>query len=137
VTPTRPKVLFVCLGNMIRSQMAEGFGRHFGGERLEVFSAGLNPTGAVAQSAIEAMAQKGIDISGHTSKGLGDVPLNEMDYVVTMTGHKAESIVPASFAGTPVTWDISDPIGRSDATYRTVRDEIEQLVKTLIDSIKT
>ena len=115
--------------------MAEGFGRRFGGDRIDVFSAGMRPTGAVAHAAIEAMAEKGIDIGGHTTKGLEDVPLDEMDYVVTMTGHKAESIVPDSFAGTPVSWNISDPIGRSGATYRTVRDEIEILVRALIESI--
>lgn len=120
---------------MIRSQMAEGFGRHLAGDRVQLFSAGLRPTGVVADAAVEAMAEKGIDIRGHSSKGLGDVPLDEMDYVVTMTGHKAESIVPDSFAGTPVTWNVTDPIGRSGATYRTVRDEIEVLVRKLIKSI--
>ena len=115
--------------------MAEGFGRRFGGDRVDIFSAGLNPTGVVADSAVSAMAEKGIDIRRQTSKGLADVPLSEMDYVVTMTGHKAESIVPDSFAGIPVTWDIADPIGRSDGKYRTVRDEIEILVRTLIESI--
>lgn len=132
---SKPGILFVCIGNMIRSQMAEGFARKFGGSFLDVFSAGMAPTGVVAEEAVIVMEEKGIDISRQRSKGLADVPLRDMAYVVSMTGRPAEQICPPGFQGTPVTWNINDPLGRSVDRFRIARDEIEEKVKALIQDI--
>ena len=88
----KKKILFVCFGNMIRSQMAEGFGREHGSDVLEVFSAGLQPTGVVSEDAIVAMEEKGIDIKQQSSKGLDDVPLGDMDFAV---GYEDATAYPA------------------------------------------
>lgn len=115
--------------------MAEGFARHFGDSFLEVYSAGLHPTGRVSDAAIRAMDEKGIDILGQSSKGLDDVPLDDMDFVVSLAGVPAEDICPASFAGATITWQVADPIGGSSERFRVVRDEIEQRVKQLVEDI--
>ena len=132
----KKKILFVCFGNMIRSQMAEGFAREYGGEVLEVFSAGLHPTGVVSEDAIVAMEAKGIDIKQQSSKGLGDVPLDDMDYVVSLLGRPASSFCPQSFAGVTIDWDIDDPIGQSYSYFLATRDDIEHRIKKLVEQIR-
>jgi arsenate reductase len=135
LTNTKTRILFVCVGNMIRSQIAEGFAREFGGTFLEVYSAGLRPTGSVSEEAIAVMKEKGIDISGQYSKGLEDVPLREMGYVVSMSGHPGRSFCPSNFSGTIVDWDIEDPLGHAIPFFREARDEIEALVKEFVQRI--
>jgi arsenate reductase len=132
----KKKILFVCFGNMIRSQMAEGFGREHGGDVLEVFSAGLQPTGVVSEDAIVAMEEKGIDIKQQSSKGLDDVPLGDMDYVVSLLGRPASSFCPQSFAGTTVDWDIDDPVGHSYDYFLATRNDLERRIKKLIEQIR-
>ncbi|MDH3215678.1 MAG: arsenate reductase ArsC [Candidatus Krumholzibacteria bacterium] len=131
----RTKILFICFGNMIRSQMAEGFGRSYGDAFLDVYSAGLHPTGVVSAEAIQVMREKGIDISGHHSKGIDDVPIEEMDIVVSLTGHAAADICPPSFTGSTVDWKIDDPVGQHFERFRTARDEIEARVRELVETI--
>ncbi len=131
----RKKLLFVCYGNMIRSQMAEGFAREFGDAFVEVYSAGVRPTGVVSEEAIHVMQEKGIDIAGHRSKGLGDVPVGEMDYVVSLTNYPAKEMCPPSFQGTAIDWGIDDPIGKPFGHFRVTRDEIEARVNELIQQI--
>ena len=134
-TGKKPKILFVCIGNMIRSQMAEGFAREFGGSFLEVYSAGIAPTGAVSEEAIIVMDEKGIDMTKHYSKGLRDVPFDEMDYVVSLFGRPVDTFCPDSFKGRKIDWDITDPLGRSFEFFRTVRDDMELKVKDLVQQI--
>ena len=129
------KVLFVCVGNMIRSQMAEGFARDRASAFVEPYSAGIRHAGAVSEEAVHLMKEKGIDIGTHYSKGLGDVPLGEMDYIVNMSGYPNESVFPASLDATFITWDVSDPLGGSFDKFRKIRDEIEGKVDDLIRRI--
>lgn len=129
------KILFTCVGNMCRSQMAEGFARHIGGDFVEPYSAGTHPTGLVADEAIEVMKEKGIDISAHYSKGLDAVPIDEMDYVVTMGCCLPESVCPVTYVGEKVEWDIEDPIGKPIEVFRRVRDDIERRVRNLLEEI--
>jgi arsenate reductase len=129
------KILFVCYGNMIRSQMAEGFARDFGGSFLDVYSAGLSPTGLVAHEAILAMREKGIDISKQRSKGLRDVPLAAMDYIVSLLGRSARQFCPPDFAGQTIDWYIHDPIGKHYDVFIEARDDIEKRVKELVKTI--
>ena len=131
----KKKVLFVCIGNMIRSQMAEGFARNGGSAFVEAYSAGVHHTGMVSEEAVHVMYEKGIDIRRHNSKGLGDVPLEEMDYIVNMSGYTNESVFPASLPATFITWKIGDPLGGSVAQFRTVRDEIQTRVDELLRRI--
>ncbi len=132
----KTKVLFICIGNMCRSPMAEGFAREIGGDVVEVWSAGLHPTGVVSEDAILMMEEHGIDISHQRSNGLDEVPLNEMDMVVSMTGIPAVELFPAEFPGRLIDWDVDDPIGRPLSVFRRIGDEIEEKVKDLLEEIR-
>jgi len=125
-------LLFVCIGNACRSQIAEGFARALGGNSVKAFSAGSRPAGFVALKAIEVMAEKGIDISGQSSKGLSDLPNQEFDAIVTMGCGDACPSLPAKHR---LDWQIPDPIGKPIEFFREVRDQIEAEVKSLITSL--
>ena len=125
------RVLFVCIHNSCRSQMAEGFARHLAGEGVEAYSAGSAPCGEVDASAMAAMKEVGIDISGHTSKALDDVPQVEYDFVATMGCGDACPMVRAKRRED---WGIADPKGKSPEEYRTARDAIRQRVQELLES---
>lgn len=115
--------------------MAEGYARDLGGSFLEVYSAGIHPTGIVSKEAVRVMDERNIDITRQRSKGLDEVPLDEMDYVVSLAGRPARSICPTSFAGVPIDWEIDDPIGGPVEYYRAVRDEIGKRVKELVEQL--
>jgi arsenate reductase len=132
----KTRVLFVCIGNMCRSPMAEGIARHAGGELIEAYSAGTHPTGVVSEDAIEIMRELKIDISRARSKGLLDVPVADMDIVVSMAPRRALELVPRTFRGRTIDWNVDDPVGRSLATFRRVRDELNTLVKQLVEDVR-
>jgi arsenate reductase len=114
--------------------MAEGFAKFYGEDRVEVFSAGSNPSGKVDQTAIEVMKEKGIDISNQRSKGFNDLPYQSFDYVMTMGCGDACPFVPAK---TRIEWEIEDPKGKSKEKFREVRDEIQSQVEDFLEkSIK-
>ena len=135
-SPRKTKVLFVCIGNMCRSPMAEGFAHKYGGDIVEVYSAGTNPTGVVSEDSIEIMRELKIDIAMTTSKGMQAVPLAEMDVVVSMAPARARSLVPRDFRGQTIDWKVEDPVGKSLTVFRRVRDQLDVLVKHLIDDIR-
>lgn len=122
-------ILFVCIENSCRSQMAEGFARALGGERVSAFSAGSRPSGRVNDHAIAFMKEKGIDISSQHSKGIEAVPSLNWDYIVTMGCGDACPNLPAAHR---VDWDLPDPKHLDDAGFRAVRDRIESEVRALI-----
>lgn len=126
------RVLFLCVHNSCRSQMAEGLARAFGAGVLEPFSAGSNPCGYVDPGAIASMREAGIDISTHRSKGLSDVP-HDMDYVVTMG---CGDVCPFAPARERIAWVLPDPRGKSAEDYRVIRDAIERRVRELIDRVR-
>lgn len=128
----KTSLLFVCIENSCRSQMAEGFARALGGDRIEVFSAGSRPSGVVNPEAIAAMKEVGIDISQQTSKGFKDLPRQDFDYVVTMG---CQDVCPFFPAKQELAWDIPDPKGRGPADFREVRDQIRRQVKDLLTKI--
>ena len=136
MTDQKTKVLFICIGNMCRSPMAEGFARAMGDDVVETYSAGIHPTGVVSEDAIFMMEENGIDISRQRSNGLVEVPLDEIDIAVCMTGIPGSAYLPEDFGGKIIDWDIDDPIGRSLSTFRRVRDEIEEKVKDLLEEIR-
>ncbi|MCK4776063.1 MAG: arsenate reductase ArsC [Candidatus Krumholzibacteria bacterium] len=136
MTDQKTKVLFICIGNMCRSPMAEGFARAMGDDVVETYSAGIHPTGVVSEDAIFMMEENGIDISRQRSNGLVEVPLDEIDIAACMTGIPGSAYLPEDFGGKIIDWDIDDPIGRSLSTFRRVRDEIEVKVKDLLEEIR-
>lgn len=135
-TPRKTRILFVCIGNMCRSPMAEGFARRYGGNAVDVYSAGTNPTGVVSEDAIEIMREIKIDITDVRSKGIDVIPVGEMDIVVSMAPRSARLIVPRGFAGRAIDWKVEDPVGKSLTVFRRVRDDIETRVKDLLDDIR-
>jgi arsenate reductase (thioredoxin) len=124
-------ILFVCVGNSCRSQMAEAFVNQLGRDEVRGWSAGSHPLGEIAWGTGEVMREKGISLEGQWSKGLKDVPLHDMDVIVTL-GCEVFCPVPASFAGRVVEWNIPDPYGADLALYREVRDLIDAQVAGLV-----
>jgi len=116
--------------------MAEGFARRFGDDVIEVYSAGTNPTGVVSEDAIEIMKELKIDISRVQSKGLDQVPLAEMDLVVSMAPRPAHLMVPRDFRGRTADWNVEDPVGKSLTVFRRVRADLEKRVRRLVDEIR-
>jgi len=130
-------VIFVCVGNSCRSQMAQGFFNHLARARglaLTADSAGTQPEGHVSPEAIEVMAEHGIDISHHTSDRVDPEALVDCDCVVTM-GCDDRDVCPATFRGVARDWGIRDPKGHSIEVFREVRDEIEGYVRDLLDEM--
>ena len=126
------KILFVCVQNASRSQMAQGFAEAFGKGRVEVFSAGSRPSAHINPLAIEVMKEKNIDLSGRRPKGLNDLPSIEMDYLVTMG---CEETCPAVLSKRVIEWDIPDPKGKPVDFCREVRGLIEEKVMALLKEI--
>jgi len=126
------KVLFVCVGNSCRSQMAEGFARFFGGGMLEPYSAGSRPFGRVDPIAIKVMKEAGIDISSQRSKGFDELGVKEFDMVITLGCGDVCPFVPAK---KHVNWQIEDPKGGEIEHFRMIRDRIRDLVKGLAVSL--
>lgn len=124
-----PRVLFVCVENSCRSQMAEGFARALGRGRVDAFSAGSRPSGVVNARAIFFMDERGIDLRAQASKGLDDLPAARWDAIVTMGCGDACPSLPARRR---LDWDLPDPKHLDDAGFRAVRDRIEALVKDLV-----
>lgn len=138
------KVLFLCTGNSCRSQMAEGWARHLRGDQIEPYSAGIEKHG-LNPSAVQVMAEAGVDISGHFSKSLDDLKDVQFDYVVTVCGHAHETcpvfpglakVLHVGFDDPPrLARDEPDPDKALDH-YRRVRDEIRAFVDTLPDALE-
>lgn len=129
----KTKILFVCVENSCRSQMAEGFARKYGGDRVEVYSAGSKPSGTVNPDAVKVMSEIGIDISGQKTKGFMELPYKAFDYIVTMG---CQDTCPYFPAKERIDWQIDDPKGKSPEAFRRIRDEIGEMVKALINNLK-
>jgi arsenate reductase len=128
-----PRLLFVCVENANRSQMAEGFARFHGGYQVEAVSAGSRPADRVDPRAIEAMAELGIDISAQSPRSLDEVT-GEFDAVVTMGCADACPRIPARLRED---WPVKDPEGRSDQAYLDIRNDVRQRVQTLIANLRS
>ncbi|WP_416475772.1 arsenate reductase ArsC [Streptomyces sp. LKA04] len=129
----KPSVLFVCVHNAGRSQMAAAFLTHLAGDRVEVRSAGSLPADQVNPAAVEVMAEVGIDITTATPKVLTTEAVQASDYVITMGCGDACPIFPGK---TYLDWQLDDPAGQGIEAVRPIRDEIRQRVQTLIDEIR-
>ena len=126
---TRPSVLFVCVHNAGRSQMAAGWLRHLAGDGVEVRSAGSIPGDQVNPAAVEAMAEVGIDISDQRPKVLTGDAVESSDVVITMG---CGDVCPV-FPGTRyLDWQLDDPAGKGVEAVRPIRNEIERRVRALL-----
>ena len=125
-------VLFVCVHNAGRSQMAAGYLQHLAGDRVEVRSAGSAPGNSVNPAAVAAMAEEGIDISAASPKILTDEAVEASDYVITMGCGDACPFFPGK---TYLDWVLEDPAGQGVEAVRPIRDEIRGLVENLIAEI--
>ncbi len=126
------KLLFVCIENSCRSQMAEAFARKHGDDTVEVFSAGSSPSGVVNPKAINSMSEVGYDLTTHQSKGLDEVPQDGYEYAITMgCGDECPSIS----ASCHDDWDIPDPKNMAPADFAKIRNLIEEKVKHLLTGI--
>lgn len=128
----KKRLLFVCVENSCRSQMAEAFARMHGGDRVEAYSAGSRPSGVVNPKAISSMGEIGYDMSTHESKSLDDLPHVEWDFVATM-GCGDEC--PFVRAKRREDWQIPDPKELTADKFRGVRDQIEKRVRSLISDM--
>jgi arsenate reductase len=132
---TSRKILFLCTGNSCRSQMAEGWLRHYAGDRAEVFSAGTNPAG-LNPMAVAVMRESGIDIAGQRSKHVDELAKEDFLFVITVcdVAHEQCPVFPGALY--QLHWSFDDPAGATGseeerlAVFRRVRDEIEEQVRT-------
>ena len=129
---TIASVLFVCVHNAGRSQMAAGYLQHLAGDRVEVRSAGSMPGNQVNPSAVAAMAEEGIDISAAQPKVLTTEAVQASDYVITMGCGEACPIFPGKKY---LDWALDDPAGQGVEAVRPIRDEIRGLIEGLIAEI--
>jgi len=127
--PPRPKrMLFVCVGNSCRSQMAEALARHRAGDVIEPLSAGISPLGSVAEMTRRVLLERGVRTDGLFSKGLRDVDRDTADLIINMTGIPGGSLFPGANVED---WEIEDPYGEDLATYHRICDDIEEKILEL------
>ena len=126
------RVLFVCIENANRSQMAEAFARMLGGQSIEAFSAGSRPSGTINPKAIESMQELGYDLSAHDSKSLDDLPDVTFDFVATMGCGDACPMVQAKRRAD---WSIPDPKHLAPDEFRDVRNLIRAKVQTTLQEL--
>ena len=124
-------LLFVCVENSCRSQMAEAFAKILGGNGVRSHSAGSRPSGVVNPKAIASMGEIGYDLSTHTSKSLDDIPELEYDHVITMGCGDECPFVPTKHRDE---WEVPAPKNMPPEEFRKVRDEIQRRVKALLDA---
>ena len=131
------RVLILCTGNCVRSQMAEGLLRHLGGAGYEVHSAGSRPNGYVSPLAIEVMREMGLDISGHRSKSVSEFAGQRFDTVITVCDSAAEEC-PVFPGAQRVHWSIWDPGAATGspeeklAGFRRIRDDLASRLRTFV-----
>jgi protein-tyrosine-phosphatase len=128
VRPT--KVLFLCIGNACRSQMAEAIARHTASDVIEASSAGLVPFGEIPNTTLAVLRERGISADGQSSKPLRSEKMFAADLVINMTGRATSAIFQQPLPRIE-DWDVGDPYGLDLAVYRAICDEIESRVEDL------
>lgn len=126
------KILFVCIENSCRSQLAEAFAKIYGKGRVEAYSSGSRPSGKVNATAIEVMKEKDYDLSAHFSKSLEEIPQGEYEYAITMGCGDECPYVKAKYRED---WNIPDPKNLPLEEFKKVRDLIEEKVKELLERL--
>jgi arsenate reductase (thioredoxin) len=129
----KPSVLFVCVHNAGRSQMAAGYLNHFASDRIEVRSAGSEPADKINPVAVQAMAEEGIDIAGEQPKILTTEAVKASDVVITMGCGDTCPLYPGKRYED---WVLDDPAGQGIEVVRPIRNEIRRRVEQLIDELR-
>ncbi len=129
----KKNILFVCVENSCRSQIAEAFGHIYGNEHVEVYSAGSRPSGKVNPRAIESMNEIDYDLSIHHSKSLSEIPDLDYEYTITMGCGDECPFIKAKYRED---WGIPDPKDMTAEKFREVRELIEGKVKDLLSKLK-
>ena len=133
-SPARKRtVLFVCIGNSCRSQMAEGFARVYGSDIISPRSAGLAPASIIAPLTRQIMQERNVRLDGHFPKPLNMVTSESIDLIVNMSGHP----FPAGASARVIDWPVPDPMGQKEEVYRSVAAQIEALVMRLILDLRS
>lgn len=132
MSDTKPTVLFVCVHNAGRSQMAAGYLRHLAGGQIEVLSAGSAPADSINPVAVEAMKEDGVDITSEVPKILTTDSVKESDVVITMGCGDACPILPGKRYED---WKLDDPAGQGIESVRPIRDDIKARIQTLISEL--
>jgi len=132
MSESTPTVLFVCVHNAGRSQMAAGYLRHLAADRVQVLSAGSEPKDQINPIAVEAMAEEGIDIANNTPKILSDEAVQASDVVITMGCGDACKFYPGKRYED---WKLDDPAGQGIEAVRVIRDDIKGRIEQLISEI--
>jgi len=132
-TDLNPSVLFLCVHNAGRSQMAAGWMRHLAGDRVDVFSGGSEPAEGLNRAAVEAMAEKGIDIGHELPQPWADEIVRAADIIVTMGCGDACPVYPGKRY---LDWELDDPAGKPVEEVRPIRDDIEQRVRSLLRELR-
>jgi arsenate reductase len=131
--PVKERVLFVCIENSCRSQMAEAFAHLYAQDTIQAFSAGSRPSGQINPKAITLMAELGYDLTSHSSKSLQQIPQDKYDYVIKMGCGDECPFIPAE---QHEDWDLPDPKLLPLEEFRQVRDRIGERVKELATRIE-
>ena len=130
--PAKKRILFVCIGNSCRSQMAEAFAQAYGADIMEVQSAGVSPASFIAPLTRQTLAERNLSIEEHFPKSVDQLRSQSFDLVVNMSG------VPVQVPGArSIEWTVPDPIGQTESYYRTVATQIEGLVMRLILELRS
>lgn len=116
--------------------MAEAIARHLGGPSVEAYSAGLAASGAVDDKVVAALNELGYSAAGLSSKGLGEVPLTEMDVVVSLIGEPGLAVLPPNLGAQRQAWSIRDPLGEDEETFLAAARLIERRVKALLADLE-
>jgi arsenate reductase len=131
----RTKVLFLCIGNACRSQMAEAIAKHMASDVIEPSSAGLVPFGEIPSTTLSVLEERGISAEGQSSKPLRPADLSAADIVVNMTGRPGHLVFTEPVAEIE-DWDVGDPYGFNLAVYRAICDQIETRVEDLAKRLR-
>ena len=131
----KKKVLFLCIGNACRSQMAEAIARHIASDVIEASSAGLSPLGYIAGPTVAVLMENGVSCEGQTSKSVRAANPGSADLLINMSGYDVKNrLEPKDL---PVEdWDVGDPFGSDLEIYRNIRDEVERRVIELADRLR-
>lgn len=126
------RILFLCVGNMCRSPMAEAIARNLGDGRIEAHSAGLSPSGQVSELAVAALEELGFDAAGLGSKPIASVDLHEIDVIVSLIGERGLAVLPRNLAAERIAWAIHDPLGEDIDAYLATAELLVRKIRTLV-----
>ena len=131
----KKKILFACVENSARSQMAEAFFRKYAPKDYEAISGGTSPRGMLNPLAVQVMKEAGIDISNHKAKGISEEMIRNSNQAINM-GCMDKSICPSAIIPKMIDWDIEDPKDKPIEEVRQIRDQIEQKIKEFVSSLE-